>query len=257
MEGRIVVIEKNEQMRDLLTFCLESEGWQVFGYSYAQIDLAVVTQQRPDLIILDFSDPDGGAEWQFLQSLKMEDTTANTPVIITTLAFRLSEDIQGYLLTRYISVVYKPFDIDTFVTLVQQTVTQARQSGIIFSSESNLPILLVEDMEELRDAFTIVLTLEGYQVVTAQNGLVALDAASRADYCLILLDIAMPIMNGYEFLTAYDRQLRPHSPVIIISGEKDIRSRNLPSFVVDVLQKPFEFRNLLRLVSRYAQREIG
>jgi len=112
---------------------------------------------------------------------------------------------------------------------------------------------LVDDTEDLRDTFTTVLRIEGYRVLTADNGRVALDSVSHADYCLILLDIAMPIMNGFEFLSAYALQLRPHVPVIILSGEDDIRSRVLPSFVMDVLPKPFHFHQLLNLVGKFAE----
>jgi CheY-like chemotaxis protein len=129
----------------------------------------------------------------------------------------------------------------------------ASQAGSMVSSNRTLPILLVEDTADLRDSISSILRLEGHQVITAANGLIALDTISRTDFCLILLDIAMPIMNGFEFLSAYDQQLKPHIPVIILSGEKNILTRVLPSFVVDVLPKPFEVRHLLRLVEKYTQ----
>ena len=138
------------------------------------------------------------------------------------------------------------------MTLVQTTLTLASQANHLYSSEHSLPILVVDDTEELRDDLAFVLGLEGYLVVTASNGLVALETISHVDYCLILLDLAMPIMNGYEFLSAYDRQLRPHAPVIILSGETDIRSRVLPSFVVEVLAKPDNLNHLLGLIGKYA-----
>ena len=87
--------------------------------------------------------------------------------------------------------------------------------------------------------------IEGYQVVSATNGIVALDAGAQAEHCLILLDIRMQVMNGYEFFTAYNRQLRPHCPVIVLSGETNMQRQLLPSFVVDVLSKPFEMPYLL------------
>ena len=138
------------------------------------------------------------------------------------------------------------------MTLVQKTLTQASQAGEIFSGNPTLPILLVDDTEDLRDTVTTILRLEGYRIVTAYDGLVALDTLYHADYSLVLLDIAMPIMNGFEFLSAYDQQLRPHTPVIILSAEPDIRSRVLPSFVVDVLPKPFEIKSLLSRVEKFA-----
>ncbi len=252
-EANIVVIENDGAMRDLFTLSLKREGWQIFCSPYDQINLAILEQQHPALIILDFNARDGEIGWDFLQTLKMDDKSASIPVLITTTAAHLSQEIQSYLLTRHISVIYKPFDLNTLLSLVQQTITLAGQSGLIFSPDRTLPILLVEDIEELRDTLATILRFENYRVVTADNGLVALDTVSRADYCLILLDIAMPVMNGIEFLRAYDRQLRPHTPVIILSGETDIPIRTLPSFVVDVLLKPVGVRDLLSLVEKYAE----
>ena len=253
MDARIVVIENDEHMRDLLTWELKKAGWQVFGYAYKDIDLSAVQEHRPHLIILDFNLRDGGLGWEFLQILKMETTTANIPILITTTSFHLPAEVRGFLLARYITVVHKPFDLKGFLALVQKILMLANQESIIFSCNRILPILVVDDKEELRDNMATVLGLEGYQVVTAENGLIALDRVSRAEHCLILLDIAMPVMNGFEFLRAYDQQLGPHSPVIIISGEKDIRSQILPTFVMDVLPKPFEISQLLKVVGKYAQ----
>lgn len=251
MVARIVVIDNYETIRQLLTFNLQIRGYQVFSYDYASIDLAALKQLHADLIILDFNSGDGGTGWEFLQILKMEDTTANIPILISTTTVHLSAEIRGYLLTRYIRVVYKPFDLAPFLRLVQRTLTLASQAGGIVSSDRSLPILVVEDTEHLREALVTVLRLEGYQVVTADNGLLALDAVYNAEHCLILLDAVMPIMDGFEFLRIYDRQLRPHTPVIILSGEAGILTRVLPSFVVDVLSKPFEVSHLVRLAEKY------
>jgi DNA-binding response OmpR family regulator len=251
MEARIVVIDNDETMRHLFALSLERQGWQVFSYAYVQLDLAALEHDPPDLIMLDFDLDDGGIGWELLQMLKMDDTTATIPILITTTAFQLSAEIRDYLLTRSIGVVTKPFDINTFTVLDQKTLKLASLSSVLFSSDCVLPILVVEDTEDLRDTLATILRLEGYPVLTAYNGLVALDAVSRADYALILLDIAMPVMDGLEFLRAYERQLRPHSPVIILSGELHIPTHNLPAFVVDVLPKPFAISELLRLVEQF------
>jgi CheY-like chemotaxis protein len=129
----------------------------------------------------------------------------------------------------------------------------AGQAGPLFSSELILPILVVDDTEDLLESMATVLQLEGYPVVTAPNGLVALETVSRGDYSLILLDMSMPVMNGFEFLSAYGRQLRPHTPVIILSADTEIDTHVLPSFVVDVISKPFSIMYLLSQVGKYAQ----
>lgn len=253
MAAHIIIVDNDDAMREFLTLTLHDEGWQVFGYPYAHVDQVVLEQLHPDLIILDFNIRDGGTGWELLQLLKMEDTTANIPILIMTTTVHLSAEIQGYLSARNISIVHKPFDLDKFLPLVQITLTLESQASVILSSDHILPILVVEDTKDLRETLATVLQLEGYQVVTADNGLLALAAVYNAEYCLILLDIAMPIMDGFEFLKIYDQQLMLHIPVIILSGEADILTKTLPSFVVDVLPKPFEINQVLQVVEKYAQ----
>ncbi len=253
MPAQIIVIDNDPAIRELLTVSLNGAGWESIGYPYEDINLSTLEQLQPDLLILDFSSSDDGASWELLHLLKMEEGTARIPILIITAASQISEEQQGYLSAQYIHLVKKPLDIDTFLPLIQNTLTLATQAGHLFSSDCILPILVVDDTEDLREALEIVLGLEGYQVATAENGLRALDAVYQAEHCLILLDIAMPVMDGFEFLRVYDQQLRPHTPVIILSGEQDIRNRVLPSFVIEVLPKPFEINLLLRAVKKYAR----
>ncbi len=253
MQTRIIHIDDNETMRDLLSLGAIREGWDLLSYPYMRCDLIPFDQIKPDLIILDFEPLLGGAGWQFLQLLKMNDATARIPIMVITTPFRLSAEIQDYLFTRYIKVVHKPFDVETFSNLVRKTLLEASQSSTIFSGDHTLPILIVDDNEELCDNFVTILRLENYRAITAGNGQLALDSVSKADFCLILLDIDMPIMNGYQFLDAYAQQLRPHSPVIITSGNRDVASHVLPAFVVDILTKPFDVDQLLDVVAKYAE----
>src|SRR5258708_10572220 len=228
MEAHIVVIDNDDDMRELFTLCLNDAGWEVFSYDYAHISMTSLKQLRPELILLDFNKQDGGTGWEFLQLLKMEDSTAKTPILVVTTAYPLSAEIQTYLLARYIYIVNKPFDLDAFMPIVQKTLTLASQASVVLSSDRPLPILVVEDTETLSETLATIFLLEGHQVVTVENGLLALAALYHAEFCLILLDLAMPTMNGVEFLRPYNRQLRPHTPVIILSGDSDLPKRAFP-----------------------------
>ena len=158
MEARIVVIDSDESMRQLFTLCLDDAGWDVLSYNYAQIDLPSLQGLHPDLIILAFDRPSGGTGWDFLQLLKMEDATAHIPVLIRT-AFRVSGEMRGYLLARSIQVIGDPLDLDSFIPLVQHTLTQASRPGMVFARDRSLPILVVDDTEDLRDVLATVLPL--------------------------------------------------------------------------------------------------
>ena len=253
MNTRVVVIDNDAETRNLFALGLRGAGWLVFGYSYDKIDLAVLEQLQPNLIILDFNLRDEGMGWEFLQLLKMNDATATIPIVVTTLPFQLSADIQEYFLIQFISVAHKPLDLTALVELVRITMMKASHAHNLFSGDRTLPILMVDDADDLREETALMLRFEGYRVVTVHNGQVGLDRVSRAEFCLILLDIEMPVMNGYEFLSAYEKQLRPHTPVVVMSGNPDIELHVLPYFVVSVLLKPVYNVQLMRQVIKYAE----
>jgi len=253
MPPRIIVIDNHTTSREFLTATLSAAGWQFSGFDYAGFSLAVLEQDRPDLIILDFNLPNVGVGWGLLQLLKMVDEVVNIPILIISTAFQVSTELRNYLFTRNIGTVSQPLDLDTFLTRVHITLALASQSEVLLRDGRTLPVLVVEDSEELRDALTVILELEGYRVVAVDNGLAALDRVYLANHSLILLDLAMPVMDGIAFLRAYGQQLRPHTPVVILSAQEDIIMADLPAFVLEVLRKPFEIDALLRIVAKYAQ----
>jgi CheY-like chemotaxis protein len=110
-------------------------------------------------------------------------------------------------------------------------------------------VLVVEDETELRELMREALEDEGYTVVAAPDGRAALDAASHIDkICLVLLDLLMPIMNGWDFLD--EARKRPEFsgvPVIVHTSAPN----SAPSGVAKVLQKPLQLDRLLATVHDY------
>jgi CheY-like chemotaxis protein len=249
----IVVIENDKLMQKVFSLTLNSRGWDVFTYSYADIDIPSLSQLHPDLIILDFKEPLSKRAWSFLQMLKMDDTTAKIPILITATLNVMTVELRAYLALQYIQIVYMPFDLGSFTEIIQRILSLASEPKVRFSNNRTLPILVVEDNEDLRDSLTTILNLEGYQVVSANNGLLALEAVYKAEHSLIFLDIQMPVMDGYEFLKLYARQLRRHNPIILLSADTTVRSRVFPTFVVDIISKPYEINDLLKSTEKYAQ----
>lgn len=87
-------------------------------------------------------------------------------------------------------------------------------------------ILIVEDEKALSDAYSMILTAEGYAVNVVSNGQEALDYIQKQEPDLVLLDLRMPVMNGIEFLQAANlSKTHPKLPVIVFSNydvQKDI-----------------------------------
>ena len=112
-------------------------------------------------------------------------------------------------------------------------------------------VLLVDDDADVRGAMTEVLHDAGYEVEMAANGREALRVLSYLDAtpCLILLDLVMPVTDGYGFLEQLQRQRGPSAPPVVVVTASDLTE--LPPGARELLNKPLTARALLELVARY------
>jgi two-component system chemotaxis response regulator CheY len=110
------------------------------------------------------------------------------------------------------------------------------------------PILVVEDDDDIRDFVAAVLQHVGYSVVVAANGQIALSMVDREAPRAILLDMKMPIMDGWEFARRYRQQPAP-APLIIMTAAHDTAMRAAQVGAVGVLNKPFDLDKLLSVVA--------
>src|SRR3954453_17816655 len=112
MATRIMVINDTKEILELFELILTDEGYEVILSSYGIEEIQSIENVMPDLLILDYT---VGAEkngWQLLQKLKMNRPTARIPIIVCTTELKLAMEIEGYLLSKGINVVPKPFDIE-------------------------------------------------------------------------------------------------------------------------------------------------
>ena len=118
-------------------------------------------------------------------------------------------------------------------------------------NESYKSILIIEDDDDVREALAQLLEDEGYGVHAAHNGREGLQIASEAvPPRVIVLDLMMPVMNGWEFLAARrdDPRLR-NVPVVVVSATGDPKRL---AEVTAFLRKPIDIRRLLQVVHEYA-----
>jgi two-component system response regulator MprA len=110
-------------------------------------------------------------------------------------------------------------------------------------------VLVVDDDPGIRESVTEALSSEGYRVIEAGDGHEALrHLEALADRCVVLLDLAMPRMNGLELLSELSRRGRTErTPVVVMSANVQPGELDFPH-VVGVLRKPFELDELLRWV---------
>ena len=115
---------------------------------------------------------------------------------------------------------------------------------------SEKTILIIDDEEDLRDTLKLTLEFEGYRCHTAANGKEGLEALERIPSpCVILLDLMMPVLNGWQFM----EELRAHPstdqiPVVIITAFTKLTGAIRAN---DIIRKPVETDLLLDVVKKY------
>ena len=221
----ILVIDDDPAALDLMNRYLAKDGFRAVTASNGVDGLRLARSVSPVAITLDVMMP-GMDGWAVLQQLKASAETQDIPVIMLTM---LDDKNMGYSLgaTEYMT---KPIDRNRLTNLL------GRYKG----SNGGCSVLLVEDDDVTRDMMHTLLTRVGWSVTEAVNGRIALDCLDSAVPDLILLDLMMPEMDGFEFA----QHLRERSdwqliPVIVLTA-KDITDNDrhrLNGFVEKVLQK--------------------
>ncbi len=112
-------------------------------------------------------------------------------------------------------------------------------------------ILVVDDDKDIVSIMTFVLQEEGYRVETAADGREGLEAVERGMPDLILLDMKMPIMNGWEFAREFHSRYDRKTPILVLTAAEDARKRAQEIGAVGWIGKPFELDALVQVVRRH------
>lgn len=118
-------------------------------------------------------------------------------------------------------------------------------------SSRSIRALVVDDDHDIAEMVRLALVDEGYEVVLATNGSEALDAAGNEPFDVILLDMRMPVMDGWAFAQAYRNRLGQRVPVIVVTAARDAAARAAEIDADDYLAKPFSLDDLFATIERH------
>jgi CheY-like chemotaxis protein len=113
-------------------------------------------------------------------------------------------------------------------------------------------ILVVDDGEDIRQFVEMTLSAEGHHVTTAPHGAAALEMIAISPPDVILLDMKMPVMDGWELARRYRAMPGPHAPIVVITAAQDARARAGEVAADGHLPKPFDLNDLFSVVERHA-----
>ena len=110
----------------------------------------------------------------------------------------------------------------------------------------------MDDHDDVRDGLAQLIRAEGYAVETARNGREALRVMREGKPCIILLDLMMPDMSGYDFRQAQiaDDELRD-IPVVVFSASPDIHRAAKQMEAAAFAEKPIELKRLMELITKH------
>lgn len=109
-------------------------------------------------------------------------------------------------------------------------------------------ILVVDDDRELRAMVSLMLERAGYKVRTARNGREALEEVSRVMPDLIILDMQMPVMTGWEFARHFHSSFDSRAPIVVLTASETAHERGAEVGAREWIRKPFDVPTLLSAV---------
>jgi CheY-like chemotaxis protein len=118
-------------------------------------------------------------------------------------------------------------------------------------------VLVVDDDPDMVDAITMVLEQGRLPCRSAENGKQALVEIEKRLPALILLDMLMPVMDGWQFARELHARYGRRVPIVVVTAAEHVKSRGEEIGADDVLSKPFNITTLLRVVGRYVPAPVG
>jgi len=209
-----LVIEDDDRIADLIAAQLRAEGFEVIRAATGEEGLVRAAKSRPQLITLDIFLPamDG---WEFMRRLKANPKLADVPVVIIT----VSEDLDRGLALGARRVLQKPFMRAELMEALAGLV-DARSGG------ERARVLVVDDNVKAVELMATALEAEGYLVMRAYGGAEAIEVARSARPDLVVLDLMMPEVSGFEVARALRESEHTARIPILVFTAKDLTAED-------------------------------
>jgi len=272
---KILIVDDKVNNRQLLIDTLQPLGFNISQACDGQQAVAQFAQEPTDLVLMDRRMPvmDG---IEAARRIKATKAGCDTPIIALT-ASAFEEQREELLASGLDDFLSKPFQRQALLQMIARhlsldydysspdDITEAGESSQIGKhAEDNTPqqqakILVVDDAPVNRMLLKKILTNEGYQIEEAGDGREAMEKIAEWQPAIVLLDIQMPIMDGYEVLRLLHREDHreddgQHHPIVIaVTAENDSAEQAMlrEMGAADIAQKPIVAAEIKALLDHY------
>lgn len=203
---QVLVIDDDSNSRDILKRTLEDDGYRVTIAESGEQGLQLAKQIKPDLITLDIMMPDIDG-WSVLKVLKEDSECEHIPVVMVSI---VADKDAGFTLGA-VDSLSKPVDRHALLRVAHKYAK---------SECTSLRALVVDDEKINRDLIKRYLGEDNWQIDEAENGRVALSKLAENVPDIILLDLMMPEMDGFDFAEEVRKNDKYHNiPIIVVTAK--------------------------------------
>ena len=225
-DNLVVLVDDDVAMHDLIKRTISKLSLTLIGATNSEKGMELIREVKPKLILLDVLMP-GRDGWSLLKECKTDKELKDIPVIM------ISQLNQSNLAASLGANDYltKPIDRSHFVNTVQR---------LLGTGTKNQKVLVIDDDKDVRELLSRLLKDAGYRPIDARDGKEGLER-TKDEPALIILDLEMPRMDGFEFLDNYIKDVpeEKRAPVLVFSGKDltDVQEDLLKERVVGLVKK--------------------
>ncbi|MBN2107787.1 MAG: response regulator [Deltaproteobacteria bacterium] len=238
MKGRILLVDDNEDFLDSTRDVLEIEGYEVVTATSGEAAVALAAAESFDLILMDIKMPGMNGVESFIE---MKKSNPRIEVIMAT-AYSVQDLISQALQEGARAVLQKPLDMGKLFKTI----------GDIRSKGAGGFVLIADDDLALCDSLKDGLTLQGYDVCTANDAEEVIKKAESHQFDVLLLDMKLPILNGLEVYRQV-KAMQPDIIAVVISGYalemSELINQTLQESAHAFLRKPVDMHALLGILN--------
>jgi DNA-binding response OmpR family regulator len=248
MAKKILIVDDDKQIASLLASRLKTKKYEIIAAYDGVQAVAKAFSEKPDLILLDIKMP-GGDGIRVMDNLRNSADTALIPVIVIT-AYPSQEIQRKAKEMGAVDFISKPFEAKDMLSRIRKALGEVSPRR----GESGNPaktILVVDDEPRIIELLQSRLKKNGYNVIVANDGQEALDKTYQENPDLIILDIMLPKVDGYNVCKILGSDEKYQAiPIVMLTGRtlaRDIKT-GMELGAVSYVQKPFKPDVLLGII---------
>ena len=264
-DSKILIVDDDEPTLNLIKGAIEQAGYNAIAELHSAKVIDMIANMDLDLAIVDLDMPEVNG-FDLIKKIKSNPKFAKLPIVIYTGKENYQEDlkkIDGMFADLLSKTSVNIEDLSETITAMINSYDEPPPAEEVIAdiNSDTTKILLVEDYKHSQIIVTRLLKKNNYEsIVVVENGQEAVDEVKKQKFDLILMDMQMPVMNGFE-ATQKIREMKDYKEIPIIAltafAMKGDREKCLDAGATDYIPKPIDSNEFIEKVKYYTENKLA